>query len=1071
VLAKLLQEADQAQELGLAVTSILRNGCELLAANAAAAVLAPETGAHPMCIGNDFPDERLGALSSAAPNLLTWSKANPLPSCLRAGSVGDLHGADVEGWLDGEDCLLIPIARRDTFLGILLYFFPAGAPDCPRAAAWGPAISSVAALVLENARLFEAALLQAVELGSFYEMVQATAEDRDAQPLLAAAIEQATRLLSATGGAIFLADEEHKVLRLGASHSLPDLPSGWVARYGEGVLGQVALTREASLAGDAAADAPFPLPQAMAGRARAWRWLMVPLVWRERLIGVMALAAEAARPPFGEVEVRLARLVAGQAANALGVAGLLDAEREQRRISEALHEASLAINRAVGLEQVLEAILDQVMRAFPCDAATFQVYRNGFASAVRFHGYERYGLTADDMRALSFEASAHDNYRRMLAGEAVCMPETHSDPAWEVRPGFEWIRSWAGVPIRFGEEILGFLNLDSDTPGAFGEETAHRLAAFAAHAAVAMNNARLYQRLTDEHVKLVRVYEIGQRVSGSLLPDEILFSLLDGVLEAYGGSYAAAYPISGAGPFDIPVGPSVSAGSVEAIAGASLPPEIVAARVAQHQAPYQEVIQIASGRAWTSGVPLFVGDRLWGTALVWSPHTGDGEPPPLGVLAATSQQAGLALLNAEQHSRVQRRLAELTLVQGVANAIARRLDSGAVLATVTERLHASLGYPAVQVYFRDGDDLVLQTFSGPEPVSHRLPVTRGIFGRVARTGEPAIVPDVRKDLDYVASLVGTRAEMCVPVRVQDNVIAVINIESSDPSQMHPENLELLMVVADQVSVALQNAVLYEEVRRNVDLLGERVRERTRQLEQALDQARMADRSKAQFVAEISHELRTPMTNIGLYLDLLEMGRDDRRSEYMSILRHETERLGVLIEQLLAISEYDRDTVELHIAAVDLNSLIRMLIGDRARMIENRGLTLIVEPEEDLPKVPADPRLIMQVLTNLLTNATSYTPSGGTITLRTAYRKADAQSWAVVSIADTGPGIPEDERPHVFDRFYRGIVGRASGIPGTGLGLAICKEILERHQGHIQLSSEGGKGTIVSVWLREAGPEP
>jgi GAF domain-containing protein len=213
---------------------------------------------------------------------------------------------------------------------------------------------------------------------------------------------------------------------------------------------------------------------------------MVPLVWRERLIGVMTLAAEAARPPFGEVEVRLARLVAGQAANALGVAGLLDAEREQRRISEALHEASLAINRAVGLEQVLEAILDQVMRAFPCDAATFQVYRNGFASAVRFRGYERYGLTADDIRALSFEASALDNYRRMLAGEAVCMPETHSDPAWDVRPGFEWIRSWAGVPIRFGEEILGFLNLDSDTPGAFGEETAHRLAAFAAHAAVAM---------------------------------------------------------------------------------------------------------------------------------------------------------------------------------------------------------------------------------------------------------------------------------------------------------------------------------------------------------------------------------------------------------------------------------------------------------------------------------------------------------------------------------------------------------------------------------------------------------
>jgi two-component system sensor histidine kinase VicK len=297
----------------------------------------------------------------------------------------------------------------------------------------------------------------------------------------------------------------------------------------------------------------------------------------------------------------------------------------------------------------------------------------------------------------------------------------------------------------------------------------------------------------------------------------------------------------------------------------------------------------------------------------------------------------------------------------------------------------------------------------------------------------------------------------------------VNIESSDPSQVQPENLDLLMVLADQLSVALQNATLYEEVRKNVDLLGERVRERTLQLEQALEQARAADRSKAQFVADISHELRTPMTNIGLYLDLLDIGRDERRSEYMSILRHETERLGVLIEQLLAISEYDRAKVELHILPCDLNGLVRVLIGDRARLIEGRGLNLTVAPDEGLPRVPADSRLIMQVLTNLLTNATNYTPPGGAISIRTFARTVDDQPWVGFSISDTGPGIPEEERPHVFERFYRGIVGRASGTPGTGLGLAICKEIVERHEGRIQLSSEGGQGTIVTVLLPAQGP--
>jgi signal transduction histidine kinase len=848
---------------------------------------------------------------------------------------------------------------------------------------------------------------------------------------------------------------------------------GWAVRYGEGALGQVALTGEASLTDGTSHLDPFPLPQAMRDAAQPWRWMFVPLVWRQRLIGVLAMQAEPARPPFGEVDTRLARLVASQAANALGVAVLFDAEREQRRISEALHEASLAINRAVGLEQVLDAILEQVMRAFPCDAANFQVYRDGRASPVRFRGYETHGLTAETMAALSFEVDAYANYRLMLAGEAVCMPETHSDPAWTVIPGFEWIRSWAGVPIRFGDEVMGFLNLDSATPGALGQATALRLPAFAAHAAVAMNNARLYQKLTDEHIKLVRVYEIGQHVSSSLVPDEILRSLLGGVLEAYGGSFAAAYAVaSGAGAaVEIPAGPTVSIGSEEATAGASLPPEILAARVAQLQAPYQEVVHTAVGRAWASGVPLFVGDRLWGSALVWSAYAGEGEPPPLGVLAAASQQAGLALLNAEQHSRVQRRLAELTLVQGVASAVARRLETDAVLSTVTERLHDTLHYPAVQVYFREGDDLVLRTFSGPEPLTRRMPVSRGIIGRVARTGGPAIVPDVRSDPDYVASLVGTRAQMSAPVRVQDNVIAVINVESSEASQIQPENLELLMVVADQVSGALQNAALYEQVRANVGLLGDRVRERTQQLERALDQARAADRSKAQFVAEISHELRTPMTNIGLYLDLLDMGRDERRSEYMAILRHETERLGVLIEQLLAISEYDREKVELHLSPVDLNALLRVLIADRARMIEGRGLSLHVEMDESVPKALADSRQIMQVMTNLLTNATNYSPSGGAVTMRTCSRSAEGLDWVTFSIADTGPGIPEEERPHVFERFFRGIVGRASGVPGTGLGLAICKEIVEHHQGRIQISAEGGKGTTVIVWLRPSGPEP
>jgi len=111
-------------------------------------------------------------------------------------------------------------------------------------------------------------------------------------------------------------------------------------------------------------------------------------------------------------------------------------------------------------------------------------------------------------------------------------------------------------------------------------------------------------------------------------------------------------------------------------------------------------------------------------------------------------------------------------------------------------------------------------------------------------------------------------------------------------------------------------------------------------------------------------------------------------------------------------------------------------------------------------------LITQVFTNLLTNAMNYTPSGGTITLRTSKQRIDGINWVVSEVIDTGLGIPNDEQSMIFRRFFRGSASKTTGAPGTGLGLSICKEILDRHGGRIAVQSEGvrGMGSRFSVWL-------
>jgi signal transduction histidine kinase len=223
--------------------------------------------------------------------------------------------------------------------------------------------------------------------------------------------------------------------------------------------------------------------------------------------------------------------------------------------------------------------------------------------------------------------------------------------------------------------------------------------------------------------------------------------------------------------------------------------------------------------------------------------------------------------------------------------------------------------------------------------------------------------------------------------------------------------------------------------------------------------------KTQFVSDVSHELRTPLTNLNLYLDLLSRENDDaKRHNYLATLNRETKRLTHLIEELLTIARLEADRISIRSQAVDLVELISNLTSDRTPMATKRGLNIKFVPGKNLPPAIADPQLLTQVLSNLLTNALNYTPKGS-ITLRAALIQNANDKWIVIAITDTGVGITQEEMPHIFERFYRGTAGRKTGSSGTGLGLAISQEIITRMGGRITVHSQPSKGSTFAVWLR------
>lgn len=233
-----------------------------------------------------------------------------------------------------------------------------------------------------------------------------------------------------------------------------------------------------------------------------------------------------------------------------------------------------------------------------------------------------------------------------------------------------------------------------------------------------------------------------------------------------------------------------------------------------------------------------------------------------------------------------------------------------------------------------------------------------------------------------------------------------------------------------------------------------------------------DRLKSRFVSDVSHELRTPLTNIRLYVDLLkENAEAARSSEYLSTLFRESERLSHLIDDLLSLSRLEAGATPFDPRPIDVNELLSDLAADRKAMAAGQDIDLEVRAGQGLPPAMGDKRLLGQVFTNLLTNAMNYTPEGGQILLKTEQLEQGDQAWIVAQVKDSGLGIMPEERPMIFKRFFRGRASQTTGAPGTGLGLAICKEIAELHGGRIEVESEPGDGTCVSVWLPIDGVAP
>jgi signal transduction histidine kinase len=231
--------------------------------------------------------------------------------------------------------------------------------------------------------------------------------------------------------------------------------------------------------------------------------------------------------------------------------------------------------------------------------------------------------------------------------------------------------------------------------------------------------------------------------------------------------------------------------------------------------------------------------------------------------------------------------------------------------------------------------------------------------------------------------------------------------------------------------------------------------------------RTSDALRRQMMADVSHELKTPLTAMRGYIETLRMPEvvldEDRRNRYFETIDRETRRLERIVKDLLDLARYEHGSVVLQRRLFDIERLFENVAGRHERDAHTKGVAIRIHVDAHADQIVADPDRIEQAVENLVGNALRHTPPGGTITLSATL----SNGVATLSVSDTGAGIAPEHLPNVFERFYKVDTARAAESTGSGLGLSISKAIVERHGGTIRVTSQPGQTTFRVVLPQSA----
>lgn len=791
--------------------------------------------------------------------------------------------------------------------------------------------------------------------------------------------------------------------------------------------------------------------------------VVMPLIAHERSIGAITVATVDSGRYFSEADLPLIQELASRASLALENARLYRRSQQAEADQRLLANAGEVLSSSLNYEQTLKNVGRLVVPSLADWCGVSTVADDGYSLTVT-------AITHSDpeMEAWAYQVanyfpvnldSPYPSVEALRSGEVRLVAEIPPDTMnliedLELREALVRLnlQSVLYVPLMVREHKLGVLTLSrtagrkrfaaQDVP--LVQELGHRIA-------IAIDNAHLYRRAHEQRERLrVTLSSIGDAVIATDEKEQITFMNPVAVeLTGWREEEAIGQDIQGVfciineesrQTVESPVTRVIREGTIVGLAN-------------------HTVLITKDGRDIPiddSGAPIRDGSgTIIGVILVFRDISKRKE--------AELEQARLHQQAIQASNRTQR-------LQAVTAALARSLTMSEVAAAFVDLAIQAIGAAAGSLVQLAGDSMLelveanqnqaslvqsLRRFSldSPVPLAEAVRTATSVWidsheSWAARYAAPPISPQYR-------------SWAALPLVVEGKTLGGIGFGFAESRNFSDEDKALLETLATQCAQAVERAHLYSEVQAHAELLERRVNERTAALQDAVSRAQAADQAKSLMLSNVTHEMRTPLSSIVGFSNLLLQRPlpEDKRREFTRVINAEGRRLTMLVDNFLDLQRIIAGRQVFRFAPLDFAALIPDVLSTYPLGEDSKH-----QIETDLSPIPsiyADSDHMRRVILNLLSNAIKYSPQGGII--RLSLRHNDQE--VAFSITDPGIGIPPSEVSQLFERFQRGTQAEQLRIQGTGLGLALSKEIIDAHQGRIWAESAGpGHGTTFHITL-------